>query len=148
MLRTQETNMSTTTIRNAGLRQMLSERRRELQDHVQSRIRDGRTSRPTEVGDELDVSDAEIWGEIEFALLQMRAETLTRIDEALSLLDAGEYGSCVDCDDEIAERRLRALPFAVRCQACEERREVLQGQARRLAQRGGSLSLFSDVVSS
>jgi DnaK suppressor protein len=78
----------------------------------------------------------------------MKAETLTRIDEALVLLDAGEYGSCVDCDDEIAERRLRALPFAVRCQACEERREVQQGQARRLAQRGGGLSLFSDVVSS
>lgn len=140
--------MSTTTIRNAGLRQMLSERRRELQDHVQSRIRDGRTDRPTEVRDDLEVSDADISGEIEFALLQMRAETLTRIDEALVLLDAGEYGSCVDCDREIAERRLRALPFAVRCQACEERREVQQGQARRLAQRGGSLSLFSDVVSS
>jgi hypothetical protein len=30
------------------------------------------------------------------ALLQMRAETLTRINEALLLLDAGQYGSCVE----------------------------------------------------
>ena len=34
-------NMTGTTMRHAGLRQMLSERRRELQDEVQSRMRDG-----------------------------------------------------------------------------------------------------------
>ena len=127
---------------------MLSERRRELQDDVQSRIRNGRTDRPTDVRDDLEVSDADIWEDIELALLQMRAETLTRIDQALFLLDAGEYGSCVGCAGEISERRLRVLPFAVRCQTCEERREVEQGQARQLAQRRGRLSLFSDAVSS
>jgi DnaK suppressor protein len=139
--------MIDTTMRNAGLRQMLSERRREMQDDVQSRIRDGRTDRPNEVRDDLEVSDADIQGDIELALLQMRAETLIRIDEALVRLDAGKYGSCFECESEISERRLRALPFAVRCQACEERREEEQGHARQLAQRRGSLSLFSDVVS-
>jgi RNA polymerase-binding transcription factor DksA len=78
----------------------------------------------------------------------MRAETLARIDEALVRLDAGEYGSCAECDGDISERRLRALPFAVRCQACEERREEEQGHARQLAQRRGGFSLFPDVVSS
>ena len=140
--------MTDTTMRNAGLRQMLSERRREMQDDVQSRIRDGRTDRPNEVRDDLEVSDADIQGDIELALLQMRAETLIRIDEALVRLDAGKYGSCFECESEISGRRLRALPFAVRCQACEERREQEQGHARQLAQRRGSLSLFSDVVSS
>jgi DnaK suppressor protein len=139
--------MTDTTMRNAGLRRMLSERRREMQDDVQSRIRDGRTDRPNEVRDDLEVSDADIQGDIELALLQMRAETLIRIDEALVRLDAGKYGSCFECESEISERRLRALPFAVRCQACEERREEEQGHARQLAQRRGSLSLFSDVVS-
>jgi len=139
--------MTDTTMRNAGLRRMLSERRREMQDDVQSRIRDGRTDRPNEVRDDLEVSDADIQGDIELALLQMRAETLIRIDEALVRLDAGKYGSCFECESEISERRLRALPFAVRCQACEERREEEQGHARQLAQRRRSLSLFSDVVS-
>ena len=139
--------MTDTTIRNADLRQMLIERRREMQDEVQSRIRDGRTDRHKEVRDDLEHSDADIQGDIEFALLQMRAETLARIDEALVRLDAGKYGSCFECDGEISERRLRALPFAVRCQACEERREQEQGHARQLAQRRGSLSLFPDVGS-
>lgn len=138
----------TDTMRNADLRQMLCERRRELQDDVQSRIRHGRTDRPNDVRDDAEVSDADIQREIEFALLQMRAEALTRIDEALVRLDACEYGSCFECESEISERRLRALPFAVCCQACEERREQEHGRARQLAQRRGGFSLFPDVVSS
>ena len=140
--------MTDTTMRNAGLRQMLSERRREMQDDVQSRIRDGRAERSNDVRDDLEVSDDDIQGDIEFALLQMRAETLIRIDEALVRLDTGTYGSCFECESEISERRLRALPFAVRCQACEERREEEQGHARQLAQQRGNHSLFPDVVSS
>jgi DnaK suppressor protein len=139
--------MTDTTKRNADLRHILSERRLELQHDVQRRLRDGRTDRPNEARDDLEHTDAAIQGDIEFALLQMRAETLVRIDEALVRLDAGEYGSCFECAGEIAERRLRALPFAVRCQACEERREQAQADARQLAQRRGSLSLFSSLVS-
>jgi DnaK suppressor protein len=139
----QEANMSDSVIRNADLKLMLSNRRRALHDEVHNRIRDGRTDRPHEVRDDLEHSDADIQGDIELALLQMRADTLARIDEALVRLDAGKYGSCFECEAEIAERRLRAMPFAVRCQACEERREQEQGHARRLAQRR-SLSLYSD----
>lgn len=140
--------MTDTTVRKADLRRMLRERRHQIQDDVQSCIRAARTDRLKEVGDDLEHSDVGIQGDIAFAVLQMRAETLKRIDEALVRLDAGEYGSCVECDCEIAARRLRALPFAVRCQACEERREQEHGQARQLAVRRGSLSLFPDMVSS
>ena len=106
--------------RNADLRHMLMERRHEMQDRVESR------------------------GDIELALLQMRADTLIRIDEALVRLDTGTYGFCFECEREISERRLRALPFVGRCQACEERREQEEGHAWQLAQRRGSLSLFSE----
>jgi RNA polymerase-binding transcription factor len=138
--------MPDTTIRTAHLKRMLSERRRELQDEVQNRIRGGRTDRSIEVGDDLERADTDVQGELEFALLQMRAETLARISEALVRLDAGKYGSCFECDREISERRLRAMPFAVRCQACEEKRENQQGHERQLAQQRGGLSLFRDVV--
>ena len=140
--------MTTTADRTAELKHMLTERRRAMQDEVKGRIRDGRTDRPQEVGDDLEHSDADIQGDIEFTLLQMRSETLTRIEEALIRLDAGKYGSCFECEGDISERRLRALPFAVRCQTCEERREQEQRPARQLAQRRGNLSLFSDVAGS
>jgi DnaK suppressor protein len=144
----QEASMTDTAIRNAELKRMLSDRRRELQDEVQSRIRDGRAGRPKEVRDDLEHSDADSQGSIDLALLQMRAETLARIDEALVRLNAGKYGSCFECAGEIAERRLRALPFAVRCQACEERREQQQGRARQLAQQRGNASAASSSFGS
>jgi DnaK suppressor protein len=140
--------MSNTVKRRAELRQLLTERRRAMQDDVQSRIRGGRTDRPYEVRDDLEHSDADIQGDIEFALIQMRTDTLSRIDEALVRLDDGKYGSCFECESEISERRLRALPFAVRCQGCEQRREQEQGRAREVAQRRGGTSLFADLVSS
>ena len=118
------------TISTANLRHMLDERRREIQGDVQSRLRDGRATRATEARDQLEDSDANNQGDIDFALLQMRTKSVSRIDEALARLDAGRYGACVACGRGIAERRLRALPFAVRCQPCEERHEA-QGSARR-----------------
>ena len=140
--------MTKTAKRNAGLRHILTERRREMQHDVQGRIRDWRTDRPKEVRDDLEHCDVGTQGDIEFALVQIRATTLTRIDEALVRLDAGKYGYCFECEGEISERRLRALPFAVRCQACEERRGQEQIDARQLAQRRSSLPLFSDMVTS
>ena len=46
---------------------------------------------------------------------------------------------------EIAEKRLRALPFAVRCKDCEEAREVAEQRERQMAARRGSSSLFFDM---
>ena len=135
--------MTDTATRNAELRQILTRRRLEMQSEVKSRIRDGRAGRPQDGHDILERSEAHIQGDIEFALLQMRSEMLERIDEALVRLDAGHYGSCRECDDDISEPRLRALPFAVRCQACEEQRERRRESAGQRAQQRSSLPLFA-----
>ena len=49
---------------------------------------------------------------------------------ALARLEAGDYGTCIDCAETIPERRLQAQPFAVRCLACQERAERASGMAR------------------
>ena len=76
-----------------------------------------------EVLDAVESSEADIQEDIEFALIQMKSETLNKINDALVRLEQGNYGNCFDCGEEIAEKRLRALPFAVRCKDCEEARE-------------------------
>lgn len=133
-----------TATRRADLKQILIERQREVQDDVQNRMRGGRTDQTHGMGDQVDRSDAHIQGDIEFALLQLRAETLGRISEALVRLEAGQYGMCLSCGAEIAERRLRALPFAVRCQGCEEERERADRGRDRVLRDGASL--FPDVT--
>jgi DnaK suppressor protein len=73
--------------------------------------------------DDLDASADDLQREIAFATMQAQGEILQRIDEALRRLAQGQYGRCRECGDEIAEARLAALPFAVRCVDCERRRE-------------------------
>ena len=119
--------MTMTKTRSAALRQVLLDHKRRRQSDVESRVRDGRTPRTREVGDMLDSSDADVQSSLDFALLQMNTDTLKRIDEALARLDAGQYGTCIECREDIAERRLRALPFAVRCHECESGREAAHG---------------------
>ena len=45
---------------------------------------------------------------------------LNQIQHALERLDAGEYGSCIDCGNAISEQRLEAIPFAEKCIKCAE----------------------------
>lgn len=131
------------------LKQMLDERRREIQAEVQGKIRDvraaGEVGKLHEVFDAGESSEADIQDDIEFALIQMKSETLNKINDALTRLEQGNYGNCFDCGEEIGEKRLRALPFAVRCKDCEEVKEVAEQRERMLAQRRGAATLFFDM---
>ena len=131
------------------LKGMLEERRGQLQAEVQGKMRDVREEslhgKMTEVFDAVESSEADIQEDIEFALIQMKSETLNKINDALIRLEQGDYGNCFECGEEIAEKRLRALPFAVRCKDCEEAREVAEQRERQMAARRGSSSLFFDM---
>jgi len=114
------------TRRSEQLRMLLEDRLYELTRDVHSRIREARIDNVNErrAIDQGETSELEAQDELEFALIQMKAETLNRIDAALRRLGEGTYGRCVECGEEICEARLRALPFAVRCKDCEETREL------------------------
>lgn len=47
-----------------------------------------------------------------------RTTELKRIDAALALIDAGEYGWCARCGEAIAPGRLKVDPAATLCVAC------------------------------
>jgi DnaK suppressor protein len=135
--------------RYADLKRMLDERRREILSEVQGRIRDQREAdvwgKVHEVLDAGESSEADIQEDLEFALIQMKTETLTKINEALARLDAGTYGYCPECGGEISQQRLRALPFAVRCKECEEAREMAVEREKAMAQRRNGPSFFLDA---
>ena len=86
--------------RYAELRRILEERRREIMSAVHGKIRDVRTeganSPTTGVLDAAETSEADIQDDIEFALIQMKAETLNKIEEALRRLEEGTFGYCFE----------------------------------------------------
>ena len=109
------TKVAAKTNRYKELKKMLEERRRDLLNEVQDKIRDVRSEsgKERDVLDQGESSEVDIQDDIEFALIQMKAETLNKINEALSRLEEGTYGHCFECGDEIAEARLRALQQAL-----------------------------------
>ena len=139
------------TGRYADLKRMLEERRKEILSEVQGRIRDQREAdawgKVNEVLDAGESSEADIQEDIEFALIQMKAETLTKINDALGRLEEGTYGYCSDCGGEISGQRLRALPVAVRCKECEEAREVAAEREKVMSQKRSGPSFFFDMSS-
>jgi DnaK suppressor protein len=126
--------------RTAELRNTLNELKARLQRDINDRIRDGRADRTNEVVDQVEDSHTDVQVGLELALLEMQATTLSGVNDAIIRLDAGRYGLCFECGGPIAVRRLRALPFAVRCRSCEEEREVVPGRARPTLERRAGLS--------
>jgi DnaK suppressor protein len=118
--------------RKVTLRVMLEERRRE----IATKLRSLRESLPAEASvprDDQEQSVDDFVRDVDFALMEMKSQSLGRIDDALRRLDAGTYGTCTECDGEISEARLTALPFAPLCRDCQqaiENRSAEQREAR------------------
>ena len=104
------------------LKGMLEDRRRETHEKLRS-LREAIPVAAHDVRDAEEQSVDDFVSEVDFALMEMKSETLRQIDEALRRLEAGGYGACAECGAEIAEARLKAVPFAQMCRSCQEAQE-------------------------
>ena len=116
--------------RRDALRKMLLDRRnevlKEIEELISHRLSDDTHNRVDSVPDvgDLALLDSERGRDI--SILEMRNKMRQNIDEALIRLDEGSYGVCSDCGVEISEKRLKAVPFARRCVACQAKEELLE----------------------
>jgi DnaK suppressor protein len=62
-----------------------------------------------------------------------QAALLRQVDRALAkLADApDDFGLCEDCEEEIAPKRLAAVPYATLCVACQAKRDPKLGVGRK-----------------
>ena len=60
-------------------------------------------------------------GEVDAIVGSLR-EALLEVDAALGKLEAGTYGRCETCGEEIADARLEAMPAARSCMSCVAQR--------------------------
>lgn len=63
--------------------------------------------------------------EIAITVADHRARQLEEVTRALDEMKAGRYGICRECGEPIAKARLKVMPFATRCVACQARSEGL-----------------------
>ena len=115
--------------REVELRRILIKKRRALIENTEeevSRYIKGESRQLVESTlDAGDTSVIDLSEDLRIQKLGANQDTLNKIDEALRKLDAGTYGMCDDCDDEISAGRLELLPFAIRCRDCQEDYEEL-----------------------
>ena len=52
--------------------------------------------------------------------LNTLTRTLADVDAALMAMDEGSYGTCLECGEPIASRRLQAIPWASHCIRCQQ----------------------------
>jgi DnaK suppressor protein len=61
--------------------------------------------------------------ELLFSMSANDRRLLELIDEALVRIEAGEYGKCVHCGEDMQEKRLEAVPWARHCLRCQDLQE-------------------------
>ena len=101
----------------AGLRAEVQEERAKSDTD-----RDRRSAR--EVQDRGDEANADQWREANAAMIDHHVDEISGIQAALSRVDSGTYGLCVDCGESIGFQRLQAYPSANRCLECQSKAEA------------------------
>ena len=76
-----------------------------------------------ESGDELDLASDQQDRELSLLLSSRDREKLLAINEALEKIKEGNYGVCQECGERIGAGRLKAMPLANYCVACQSKIE-------------------------
>ncbi len=58
--------------------------------------------------------------EVAIRNLDRESKLLKEVQAALNRIEEGTFGVCLRCDEDIPEKRLKALPWAAYCVPCQE----------------------------
>lgn len=105
------------------IRAQLTERHGEIQQRLEKISRDLRhINQPLNADSEEQAIELENDQVLDALDDKIRAE-MKQIEKTLARIEDGVYGECEDCGQPIGAKRLEALPHAIRCIGCEEKRQ-------------------------
>ena len=92
-------------------------------DIVEGDVDDGELS--SAAGDQhiADHASEMVDREVDVSLEENAEQIVYEIDRAVARIDAGSYGRCERCGQEIPEERLDAVPYATLCVTCKQLEE-------------------------
>jgi len=106
---------------------ILHEQRDELLASVTKGSKSGEVHLdPDDFPDEMDSAAAESALSFQGRLRERERMLLGKINEALDKIEAGEFGECENCGEDIGLKRLLARPVAVLCIDCKSEQERLE----------------------
>jgi DnaK suppressor protein len=98
-------------------------RREELTKTIARTQEEGRTADEDPTVDLADKAANSYTKEFLFGMTNTDRTILNMIDAALKRIQADEYGVCANCQEELQQKRLEAVPWAKHCIACQEKME-------------------------
>jgi DnaK suppressor protein len=101
----------------------LQMRREELVKTIARTEEEGRTADDDPTVDLADKAANSYTKEFLFGQTNTDRSMLQLIDEALLRIRANSYGTCIQCEDELQQKRLDAVPWAKHCVTCQEKVE-------------------------
>jgi len=111
------------------IRENLVQRRKSLLEAFARRREAGEAASDPGPRDEADESVRLEAQDEAFRFAESDSREVAMVDAALARMREDSYGECIDCGDDIEEKRLIALPTAARCMSCQEAREPVRGVA-------------------
>lgn len=81
-----------------------------------------------DMADEADLASALTDQSLSLRLRGRERTLIEKIDLAIKRIEAGEFGICIVCEDDIEIDRLRARPVTTMCIACKEEQERRERQ--------------------
>jgi RNA polymerase-binding protein DksA len=102
----------------AEIKERLTERLQELEEKLAEIS--GEKLTDDEVQDPGDQALSSTMESLRSSFQNSEVEEYKRIKRALTQIDEGSYGICVDCSEPISTKRLIMYPTASRCLACQE----------------------------
>ena len=118
-----------TTLERKTLEAALQARARELARSLAQRNR-------ITIERSADVFDATLLAaerESSAQALEQESWLLRQVDAARDRIRDGTFGVCLRCEEEIAPKRLQAIPWAAYCVSCQEKTEEGRAFGPRLA---------------
>jgi DnaK suppressor protein len=128
--RKKDSDVEDDNTRKERLRRLLIQKREDIIKEAREEIKKFQSGEKKQlvetVMDDGDLSVVDLAEDISLRQLSMHRETLIKIDTALRKLQEGTYGTCEECGDEISEKRLNIMPFAIYCVDCQEKKEIME----------------------
>jgi DnaK suppressor protein len=101
----------------------LQSRREELMRTIARTEEEGRQADDDQTVDLADKAANSYTKEFLFGMTNTDRTILSMIDAALKRIQSNEYGMCANCQEEMQQKRLEAVPWAKHCINCQEKHE-------------------------
>jgi len=86
-----------------------------------------------QVADPIDMTQEAARRDVAVQILDRESSLVRHLRLAIDRIKDGSYGICLQCEEEIAPRRLKAIPWAELCIRCQEQAETSVSQREHIS---------------